>query len=109
MKLKKLKFLNVVDDRWPERRMTILYDRELRPYEGGFCYSFDYSTGGGVRHVGTGIVSSGRYAGMSSEEIEFVCSVENPVTREDIYDTCIRSEMVPEYARKYADAERKKP
>ena len=102
MKLDKLKFLNIVDDRWPNSYGTIIYVGDLRPRRDGFMYSFRYGTGKGASVHGVGIVDSERYSKMSSEEIELTCSIENPLSQEDIYKACIRGDMTPERANVYA-------
>ena len=88
-----IKFLNIVDDRWPKSYSTIIYIGELRPYKDGFFYSFNYGTGKGWTMNGVGIVQSEKYSKMSSEEIELTCSIENPPSQEDIYNACIRGDM----------------
>lgn len=102
MKLDKIKFLNIIDDRWPKSYGTIIYVGNLRPYREGFMYSFRYGTGKGCSVDGVGIVDSERYSKMSSEEIELTCSIENPPSREDIYKACIRGDMTKAYAEKYS-------
>lgn len=102
MKRADLKFLNVVDDRWPGSYSTIMYTGELRPYKYGFLYSFDYSTGGGVVISGTGLVENERYSKMSSEEIELTCAVTRPTTADDVYEACVRGDMTKAYAEAYS-------
>ena len=96
------KFLNVVDDRWPESYRTIMYTGALRPCEDGFMYSFSYSTGKGFVVSGTGWIVSERYSKMSSEEIELRCAVENPPSPDDVYEACVRGDMTKAYAEKYS-------
>lgn len=102
MKLDKLKFLNVVDNYYPEKRRTIIYSGELRPDKEGFSYLFTYGTGKDWSMVGVGVVGNGRYSGMSSEEIELTCLVEDPPSPADVYAACIIGDMTPERADAYA-------
>lgn len=97
-----VKFLNVVDDRWSKRYITIIYTGRLRPYKDGFFYSFRYGTGKGGIIRGTGIVKSEKYSKMSSEEIELTCAVANPPSPDDIYKACIHGYMTKAYAEKYS-------
>jgi len=102
MKADRPRFINIIDDRWPDRYSTIIYTGELRPCEEGFMYSFSYGTGKGWIMDGFGMVESGRYSGMSSEEIELTCAVENPPSPYDIYEACICGDMTKAYAEKYS-------
>lgn len=97
-----VKFLNVVDDRWPKSYATIIYTGELRPYKDGFLYSFRYVTGNGWTVDGVGTVQSERYSKMSSEEIELTCTIANPMRPRDMYEACIRGDMTKAYAKKYS-------
>ena len=102
-----VKFLNVVDDRWPESYGTIMYTGRLMPWREGFLYSFRYETGKGwtINGVGGGGgVKSEKYSKMSSEEIELTCAVANPPSPDDIYKACIRGDMTEAYAEKYSGA-----
>lgn len=102
MKKDKLKFLNVVDDRWPKKYCTIIYTGSLRPWREGFVYSYRYGTGAGFSVNGVGIIDSERYSKMSSEEIELICSVENPTSPNDIYRACVDGSMTQKYAEIYS-------
>lgn len=104
MKRSRLKFLNVVDDRWPDRYSTIIYTGELRPCEEGFMYSFSYGTGKGWTINGFGMVESEKYSRMSPEEIELICSAERPPSSVDIYGACLAGDMTRRYAEKYSGA-----
>ena len=97
-----VKFLNVVDDRWPKSYSTIIYTGGLRPCSEGFLYSFRYETGKGGIIRGAGIVKSEKYSKMSSEEIELMCAVVNPPSPDDIYKACIGGYMTKTYAEKYS-------
>ena len=97
-----IKFLNVVDDRWPKSYATIIYTGGLRPCSDGFLYSFRYETGKGGIIRGAGIVKSEKYSKMSSEEIELTCTIANPMRPRDIYEACIRGDMTKAYAKKYS-------
>ena len=97
-----VKFLNVVDDRWSKRYITIIYTGRLRPYKDGFFYSFRYGTGKGGIIRGAGIVKSEKYSNMSSEEIELTCAVVNPPSSDDIYKACIGGYITKTYAEKYS-------
>jgi len=99
-----LKFLNIVDDRWPGSYGTIIYTGKLRPYKDGFLYSFRYGTGKGWIIDGVGTVQSEKYSKMSSEEIELTCTVANPTQPRDIYKACICGDMTKAYAEKYSGA-----
>lgn len=99
-----VKFLNVVDDRWPKSYSTIIYTGALQPCEDGFAYSFSYGTGKGWVMDGFGVVESERYSKMSPEEIELICSVELPPSPADVYCACIAGDMTPRYAEKYSGA-----
>ena len=100
--MKKLNFLNVIDDRWPKDYQTIIYTEELRPRRNGFFYSYTYGTGRGGSVTGVGIVDSARYSKMSAAEIELTCAVENPPSPEDIYKACIAADMTQKYAEDYS-------
>jgi hypothetical protein len=102
MKRADLKFINVVDDRWPGSYSTIMYTGELRPYKDGLLYSFNYSTGGGVVVSGTGMVLNEKYSRMSPEEIELTCAVARPATADDVYEACVRGDMTEAYAEMYS-------
>lgn len=102
MKKTDVKFLNIVDDRWPESYGTIIYTGSLRPCREGFLYSFRYGTGKGWTMDGVGIVQSEKYSKMSSEEIELTCTVANPPSPDDVYNACIRGDMAKTYAEKYS-------
>lgn len=97
-----VKFLNVVDDRWPGSRSTIIYTGALRPCEGGFMYSFSYGTGKGWVMDGFGMVESEKYSKMSPEEIELTCAVADSARPRDIYEACICGDMTKAYAEKYS-------
>ena len=97
-----IKFLNVVDDCWPESYATIIYTGELRPYKDGFLYSFRYEAGKGWTVDGVGAVQSEKYSKMSSEEIELMCTIANPMRSRDIYEACICGDMTKAYAKKYS-------
>lgn len=97
-----VKFLNIVDDRWPKSYGTIIYTGSLRPWREGFLYSFRYETGKGSIIEGAGIVQSEKYSKMSSEEIELTCAVANPPSPDDIYKACIHGYMTKAYAEKYS-------
>ena len=102
MDMKKLNFLNIVDDRWPNGYRTIIYTGELRPWREGFFYSYTYGTGRGGSVSGVGIVDSARYSKMSAAEIELTCAAENPPSPEDIYRACIAADMTQKYAEDYS-------
>lgn len=99
-----VKFLNIVDDRWPKSYGTIIYTGRLRPWREGFLYSFRYGTGKGWTVDGVGSVQSEKYSKMSSEEIELTCTIANPPSPDDIYKACIRGDMTEVYAKKYSGA-----
>lgn len=100
--MKKLNFLNVIDDRWPKSYQTIIYTEKLKPRHNGFFYSYTYDTGHGSFVSGIGIVNSARYSKMSAAEIELMCTIENPPTSEDIYKACITADMTDKYAKIYS-------
>ena len=100
--MKKLNFLNVIDDRWPKCYRTIIYTDKLTLRLDGFTYTYKYNTGYGNSVSGIGIVVSTRYSKMSAAEIELMCTVENPLTPEDIYKACIAAEMTDKYAKIYS-------
>ena len=97
-----IKFLNVVDDRWPKSYATIIYTGELRSCSEGFLYSFRYEAGKGWTIDGVGSVQSEKYSKMSSEEIELTCTIANPMRPRDIYEACICGDMTKAYAKKYS-------
>ena len=97
-----IKFLNIIDDRWPKSYGTIIYTGKLRPYKDGFLYSFRYGTGKGWIVDGVGGVQSEKYSKMSSEEIELTCTIANPTRPRDIYKACICGDMTKAYAEKYS-------
>lgn len=100
--MKKLNFLNVIDDRWPKSYQTIIYTKKLRPQRNGFFYSYTYDTGRGSFVSGIGIVDSVKYSKMSAAEIELTCTIEKPPTPEDIYKACITADMTDKYAKIYS-------
>lgn len=102
MKVDEPRFLNIVDDRWPESYGTIIYTGRLRPCREGFLYSFKYGTGKGWNINGVGMIRSEKYSKMSLEEIELTCAVANPPSPADIYKACIHGDMTETYAEKYS-------
>lgn len=102
MRKTNVKFLNVVDDRWPKSYRTIIYTGRLRPDKDGFFYSFRYGTGKGWIMRGVGIVKSEKYSKMSSEEIALTCAIVNPPSPDDIYNACIHGGMTKAYAEEYS-------
>lgn len=56
MKVDEPRFLNIVDDRWPESYGIIIYTGRLRPCREGFLYSFKYGTGKGWNINGVGMI-----------------------------------------------------
>ena len=109
MKKPDVKFLGVVDDRWPGSCRVIIYTGKLRPYKDGFLYSFEYGTGKGQTINGAGIVQSEKYSKMSSEEIELTCSIANPLSPGDVYRACMRGDMTKTYAEKYSGVKGGRP
>jgi len=82
--MSKLKIMNIVVGGREKTRTIGFTPGSIRGTPNGFTYCFDISTGKGVRLTGCGIVENRRYASMSPEEIELICSVENPVTPENL-------------------------
>lgn len=80
----RLKIMNVIDVRQKVPRTIAFLPGSIITVSDGFTYSFQYRTSDGMDTFGAGIVVNPRYASMSPEKIELLCSVENPVSAGDI-------------------------